>query len=77
MIKAEVQEVPKSPAPGFPKLMQGDFGNILLMTSATEGTVLAGCGDMRGWDIGHHANNWNPPRLRDFPDALTLSNAKE
>lgn len=58
--------------PDWPKLMQGDSGIVVLMSSSRLGTVVYTPSD--DWSLGYHSIHWNMAHFQPYTGTLELSN---
>ena len=60
---------------GFPKLMKGSTGVVVLFHKPTSGVVVGESGS--SYCVGHYSNTWGPDSFSDYDDAITLENSNE
>jgi hypothetical protein len=58
----------------YPKLMIDVSGNVVLMTSSKEGTVVF---SDHQYVMGHRSANWNTHYLKDYSGTITLENSND
>ena len=70
MVKSEVKKVEKGS--GYPKLMEGSDGFVVLFSNYNTGTVVIKC--QSSHPVGYHSMDWIPGKFKPFTGTIELSN---
>jgi hypothetical protein len=72
-MKITATNTPSVKALGYPKLMIGTLGTIVLMTKESHGAVLQG----DNYDTGHVNDDWSMSCFKDYTGTITLENSND